>query len=201
MKKLAIILFVAIMVATLPLTAFAATGINEYEQKILDKLVACQGMAIPGMDAILSQEYINAARNHFLGDGDITEEQMNSVIAYIDQAMGVVKEEANAQNKQEGEDFKLSDMDEDARKEVIGIGQAACDEVDLKLSYNAKDHHITITTSKDSTLVFETSPVIKTTGEDFPITAGSIVAGVVAVISVGMVAICFVSKKKGLFTV
>ena len=199
MKKLIAILFAVVILATLPLTAFAATGINEYEQQILDKLESTHVMGKNGWDFSVPQEYINTAKNFFAGDGDVTEEQMNQILAYIDDGMQIVKEEADAQNYH-GTEYHLNNMSQEARNEVLALGQAACKEVELDLVYDAKDHHVVITPVGSNTPVFESAPIVKTTGEDFPVNATVIVASVVAAVFVGAAAMFVISKKNGLFS-
>ncbi len=197
MKKLVCLLFV---IAMLPLNAFAATGINEYEQRVLDKLNACYISGESGWEFSVSAEYINSSRNYFAGDCDLTEEQMNTLLAYIDQGMAVVKKEGDAQGSESGK-FELSDLSQSAREEILALGKEACAEVELKMNYDSKDKQVVITPTNSKNPVFESSPIIKTTGEDFPVTAGTIITAVVAVLSIGAAAMFVVSKKNGLFSV
>lgn len=200
MKKVVCFLFIVLLIATMSLNAFAATGINEYEQKVLDKLNACYISGEGGWEFSVSPEYINSSRNYFAGECDLTEEQMNTLFAYIDQGMAVIKKEGDAQGTEDGS-FELSEMSQSAREEVLALGKEACAEVELKMNYDAKDNQVVITPTQSKNPIFESSPIIKTTGEDFPVTGGTVITAVVAVLSIGVVALFVVSKRNGLFSV
>lgn len=197
MKKVMIFLLTLALVAVLPLSALAATGINRYEQIVLDKIATCALVDDTGKVIAVPQEYINAARNYFLGDFEMTEEQMNIVLQKIDESVAVVQKDAEKQ-KIEGDSFKLSDMDPSVRDQVLSLGQQAAAQVQLNMSYNAQDKQVTISSSANNSTVFTTGGVIKTTGEDFPITAGVLLAGIATVLVLGTAVIFGVSKKAGL---
>lgn len=198
MKKFVCVLFAIALIATLAMTAFAATGINDYEQKVLDKLATSHVIGENGWDFSVPQEYINSAKNYFAGDGDMTEAEMEKILDYIDQGMKIVKKEADAQGF-DGETYNLANMGNAARSEVLALGKAACAEVDLQLTYVPKDNQVVITPVGSQTPVFESAPVVKTTGEDFAVTTNAIIAAVIAVLAIGAGAMFVVSKKNGLF--
>lgn len=197
MKKLVTILFVLAMIAVLPLSAFAATGINANEQAVLDKLESSSVMGANGWTFAIPQAYVNSAKNYFAGDCDMTEAEKNAILSYIDSGMAIVKKEADAQ-KFDGKVYSLSKMSDAARTEVLELGQKACAEVDLSLTYVPTSNQVVITSVGSSTPVFESAPVIKTTGQDFALNAGMIVVAVVAVIALGSAVMFGVSKKNGL---
>ena len=199
MKKLVAILFVVALLATMSLSAFAASGINDYEQKVLEKLESSHVFGKNGWDFSIPQEYINTAKNYFLSDCDMTEAEMNQILDYIDEGMAIVKEEADAQDFH-GTTYHLKNMSQEARSKVIELGQQACSEVNLNLVYDAKDHHVVITPVGSKTPVFESAPVVKTTGEEFPMTAGVVISCVVVAVFVGSAAMFVISKKNGLFS-
>lgn len=198
MKKFVCVLFAIALIATLAMTAFAATGINDYEQKVLDKLATSHVIGENGWDFSVPQEYINSAKNYFAGDGDMTEAEMEKILDYIDQGMKIVKKEADAQGF-DGETYNLANMGDTARSEVLNLGKAACAVVDLQLTYVPKDNQVVITPVGSQTPVFESAPVVKTTGEDFAVTTNAIIAAVIAVLAIGAGAMFVVSKKNGLF--
>jgi hypothetical protein len=89
-------------------------------------------------------------------------------------------------------------MSQGARSEVLRLGQQACLEVDLNLIYNAKTNKVVITPVGSNTPVFDSTPVVKTTGQDFVLTTGMVCAAV-AFLMVAATAVLFVvAKKKGL---
>lgn len=196
MKKFVIILTLLALVATMAFSTFAATGISAAEQAILDKLSA--GITGEGGWTFeLPQEYINSAKNYFAGDYEMTPEQKAAIIAYINQGLEIIKQEAA---KQEGEGGKItiSDMSEDARKEVLQLGKDVCNEVDLNMSYNSAGNKVVITTQDGKTPLFESSNVIKSTGEVFPMTATSVIAATVVILVMGTAAMFIFAKKNGL---
>lgn len=198
MKKLVAILFVLTLIAMLPLNAFAATGINANEQAVLDLLKSSHVMGASGWDFSIPQEYVNTAENYFAGDCDMTVEEKDAIIAYIEQGKAVIKKEADSQDYK-GAEYHLSEMSDKAREEVLALGQKACAEVDLKLTYLPKEKDVVITPVDSKTPVFESAPVVKTTGEVFTVNAG-VVACVIAVALVMGTAMMFgISKKNGLF--
>lgn len=197
MKKLVAILFVLAIIAVLPLTAFAATGINANEQAILDALASGVVVGEDGRTFTIPQEYINSAKNYFAGDCDMTAEEKTAVLSYVNAGAAVVKKAAE-ELKVEGKEFSLSKLDEAARAEILSLGQSACAEVDLVLTYAPTTNQVVVTPVGSNTPVFESAPVIKTTGQDFALTAGLIAVAVVAVITLGSAVMFGVSKKNGL---
>lgn len=197
MKKMIALLFVLVLVAVLPLSALAATGINQYEQIVLDKIATCQLVDETGRVIDVPQEYVNAARNYFLGDFEMTEEQMNVVLAKINESVAVVQKDAG-DKEVEGNTFGFTQMDTSTRDELLSLGQQAATEVDLNLSFNAQDKQVTVTSSNTNTTLFTTGKVVKTTGEDFPVTAGMVITAVAVVLVLGTAAIFGASKKAGL---
>lgn len=193
MKKLVAILFVLTLIAILPLNAFAATGINANEQAVLDLLKSSQVVGENGWTFSIPQEYINSAENYFAGDCDMTEAERDAIIAYIEQGKAAVKEKSDsAENGGSG-------MSDEAREELLALGQQACAEIDLKLSYSPKGQDVVITPVDSKTPVFESSSIIKSTGEAFTVNSG-VVACVIAVALVMGTAMMFgISKKNGLF--
>ena len=198
MKKLLTVLFVLTLVAMLPLSAFAATGINANEQAVLDLLETSHVIGGNGWDFSIPQEYINTAKNYFAGDCDMTEAEKDAIIGYIKTGMDVVKEQANKQDF-DGDAYNLAKMDAEAREEVLTLGQKACAEIDLNLVYLPKENDVVITPVGSNTPVFESTPVVKTTGETFTMSAGVVAAIVVVALVMGSAVMFGISKKNGLF--
>ena len=197
MKKLVTVLLVVALVAVMAIPAFAATGINANEQAVLDKLSECKEMGAKQLKFYIPDKYITSAKNYFIGDCDMTEDEKNAIIAYIDEGAAIVKKEADGQAF-EGQVYNLNTMSQESRSAVLVLGQKACAEVDLNLVYNSAENKVVITTVKDGTVVFESAPVVKTTGEDFPITAATIGLAVVLTLAAGTAMMLVVSKRKGL---
>ena len=199
MKKLLAILFTLLLIAMLPTAALAATGINKYEQEVLNLLDSNVELGVKDWGYEIPQEYINTAKNYFAGDCDMTEEEKDAVIGYIKTGIEVVKKEAE-EKKSMGAKFNLSTMSEKARTEVLDMGKKACAEVDLQLTYDSKDHHVVITEKDSSTPVFESSAVIKATGQAITFDAAFVGTAVLVCMVLGAAVMLFVSKKNGLFS-
>lgn len=197
MKKLVTILFALALLVVLPLNAFAATGINANEQAVLDKLSTSDIIGANGWHFSIPQEYVNSAKNYFAGDCDMTEAERDAILAYIDKGMEIVKKEADSQNFT-GKEYHLSKMGAAARDEVLDLGQKACAEVELKLTYIPASNQVVITPVGSTTPVFESAPVIKTTGQDFAMTAGVVAAIVITMMVLGTAVMFVVSKKNKL---
>ena len=197
MKKLVTVLLVVALVAVMAIPAFAATGLNANEQAVLDKLAEFREMGSNNKKFYIPDKYITSAKNYFIGDCDMTEAEKDNIISYLDQGADIVKKEADAQ-KFSGEVYNLAVMSQESRSAVLVLGQKACAEVDLNLVYNSAENKVVITTVKDGTVVFESAPVVKTTGEDFPITAATVGLAVVLTLAAGTAVMLVVSKRKGL---
>ena len=197
MKKLIAILFVLALVAMLPLSALAATGINQYEQAVLDKIASCQLVDETGKVIDVPQEYINAARNYFLGDFEMTEEQMNTVMEKINESVAVVQKDV-AEKEVQGNKVGASEMDSSTLDAVLNLGQQAATEVKLNMSFDSQSNQVVISSKENNNTVFTTGGIIKTTGKDFTVTSGMVIAAVAAVLVLGTAAIFGVSKKAGL---
>lgn len=192
MKKFLAILFALALVAMLPLTAFAATGINEYEKAVLDKLQTTIDLGSKG-DYTIPQSYINTAKNYFAGDCDMSEAEAAAILACIEEGIAIIKEEGK---KVSGSTFNLSKLSEGARNEILALGKEACAEIDLNLTYNKGK--VVITEAGSTTPVFENSAVIKSTGSLFTVDAAFVCVAVVLCLALSTGVMFVVSKKNGL---
>lgn len=192
MKKFLAILFALALIAMLPLTAFAATGINEYEKAVLAKLEETVDLGSKG-EYKIPQSYINTAKNYFAGDCDMTEDEANAIIDCIEAGKQIVKEESS---KVTGSTFALSKLSGDAREEILNLGKRACAEVDLNLVYNKGD--VVITEAGSNTPVFENSAVIKSTGSAITVDATFVAVAVVLCLALSTGVMFVVSKRNGL---
>ncbi len=198
MKKAIVFVFVLVMTLALSISASAATGINENEQAVLDMLKSGEVIGANGWSFSINPDDVNTAENYFAGDCDMTAQERDVILDCIEQGAEILKAEADAQGFK-GAEYKLSNMSKEARSKVLELGVKACAELDLNLVYNAAENQVIITPVGSNTPVFESTPVVKTTGESFPLTAGGIGVAITAVLVLGAVAIVVVSKKNGLF--
>ena len=197
MKKLIAFLFVLMLVAILPTSALAATGLNENEKAILEKLQTSVYIDAKGEYFKIPQSYINTAKNYFAGDCDVTDEQKNTIIGSIDAGIAIVKKEANKQNISGGK-FNLSSMSEAARNDMLELGKQACEAVDLQLTYSPATQTVKITAKGSNTPVFENSAVIKTTGQAVTIDAFFVCTAVAVCMVLSGGAMVWISKRSGL---
>lgn len=198
MKRIFTILVLLVVIASLSVSAFAATGINKYEQEILDLLDSEVALGINGWEYEIPQKYTNAAKNYFTGDCDITEAEKNEIIAKINQGIEVVKKEAAAQ-KETGKEFDLGKMSSSARAEVLEAGKSACEAIDLQLTYNSSNNAVVITEKGSSTPIAESTVVIKATGEAITTDATFVGVAVVTCLVLATTAMYVVAKKNGLW--
>ena len=190
MKKFLAILFALALVAMLPLTAFAATGLNEHEKAVLSKLKETVDLGSKG-EYKIPQEYINAAETYFKGDCDMTEQEAEAIIALIDAGAKIVEEESA---KVSGGTFNLAKMPKAAREEILALGQEACEEVDLDLVFD--NNKVVITDAKG--VVFKNSAVIKTTGQAITVDATFVCVATVLCLALATGVMFIVSKRNGL---
>lgn len=194
MKKVLAILIVMALVAMLPLTAFAA-GLNEFEKEVLDVLKGSVQLD-NGKSYKIPAQYITKAQNYFLSeDCDMTEQEADAIIGYINTGKAIVKAEAENAS---GKSFELKDLPQGARNEILNLGKAACAEVDLELTYNGRNDTVVITKTGSTTPIFQSDAVIKTTGQAVTVDATfvCVVVAICLVLSTG--AMFVISKKNGL---
>lgn len=88
MKKLACLMVVAVLLAVSMVPAFAATGINDYEAKIIEYVKTAY--VVDGTTITVPAEYITALENVFT-NVDVTEAQYNEIKAVLDEALAFCK--------------------------------------------------------------------------------------------------------------
>lgn len=191
MKKLLSVLFAVVIVASLCLSVFAASGINDAEKAVLEKLKTTEKLGTKGAEFFIPTAYINAAENYFLTI-DMTDAQKTAILGYVDQAIATIKAEAASYTGTAT--YQLKNMSASARQSVLRNGQDACAVVGATLVYDAATNKVVVTNSTN-TVVFENTPLVKSTGEGFTMTTA--VAGTVIALAVlGGTAVLFVTSKK-----
>ncbi len=198
MRKVILAFILVALIVSLSINAFAATGINANEQEVLDLLSSSIVLGVNDWKFEIPQKYINTAKNYFTGNCDMSDAEKEAILAYINAGIEVIKNDAAAQNAS-GTTFSLDKMSAEARSTVLSIGKSACEEVDLQLTYNSAENAVIITDKTSSTPVFESTAIIKTTGE--PLTMDAAFVGIAVLVC--LTAISFVmlgvSKKFGLW--
>ena len=138
------------------------------------------------------------AENIAMEPARMTAEQKDEIMKYIKAGAAVIQNDAVAKGTDD-KTFRLADLSAESRAEILSLGQKACAEVELTLNYVPTKNKVVITTKNENTPVFESAPVVKVTGEDFALNAGSVCVAVVVVMILGSAVMYGVSKKKGLF--
>ena len=182
MKKLACLLVVAVLLAVSMIPAFAASGINEYEKKLIDYV---QTAYVVGDTTItVPQEYITAIENVF-AKVDVTEAQYNEIMGIFNEALSFVK----SKNLQTLEDITATG----STQTLLDYGAKALAVLGYNLSTKGHltdaDHGLLIITDAEGNVVAELHPnVITKTGADFSSAAicGAAALAVLAVAGVSV---------------
>ncbi len=190
MKKILALLSMLSLVLLFASSAMAATDINEFEQKLIDKFT--EGALIDGETVTLSEEEINLAKNFFMRDEiDLTEADVDGLLAAIDQII-LIAQGANAVN--------FSDLTSAQKLEVVAIAEAAVAaiaSVELTFSYDFDTNVAKILDGSGNilaeTVVGDDSTVIKETGNDLLMT-WSVLSAIVLLVGGSFV----VARRKGL---
>lgn len=182
MKKLASLLVVAVLLVVSMVPAFAASGINDYEKKLIDYVQTAY--VVDGKTITVPQEYITALENVFTSV-DLTEEQYNEIKAILDEALAFVK----SKNLVKLEDITKTG----STKTLLGYAEDALAVVGYKLSTKGSlsdaDHGLLIIMDANGKVIAELHPaVITKTGADFS-SAAVLGLAAVAVLSVAGISV------------
>lgn len=88
MKKMASLLVVAALLICMAVPAFAATGINTYEEKLITYVKTAY--VVDGTTISVPDEYVTALENIF-STVDLTEDQYNQIKGILDEALEYCK--------------------------------------------------------------------------------------------------------------
>lgn len=182
MKKLACLMVVAVLLVVSMVPAFAASGINDYEKKLIDYVQTAY--VVDGKTITVPTEYITALENVFT-NVDLTEAQYNEIKGILDEALTFVK----SKNLQTLEDITKTG----STKTLLAYADKALGVVGFKLSTKGSlsdaDHGLLIITDANGKVIAELHPaVITKTGADFTSTVFC-GAAAVAVLAVAGVAV------------
>lgn len=191
-KGIVVLLILSFMLSTMAF-AFAATDINEAEQRILDRLE--EGVVVGDSRVHAPEEVINAAEIFFIRDEvDFTMEDADVVIKAIDQIAEVIKA-AGVTN--------IADLSAEDKIRIVELakeGAEAVTSMNLTLSYDFETNIVTILDRDTNEVlaqveVFSVSGPIKQTGFTMASTMG------VAVLLTGaIIGSLVIAKKKKLFS-
>ncbi len=182
MKKLVCLMVVAVLLAVSMIPAFAASGINDYEKKIIDYVQTAY--VVDGKTITVPQEYITALES-VCTNVDVTEAQYNEIKGILDEALAFVK----SKNLLTLEDITKTG----STQTLLDYASKALAVVGLRLSTKGSlsdpDHGLLIITDANGNVIAELHPaVITKTGADFTSAAvcGAAALAVLAVAGVSV---------------
>lgn len=196
MKKIICLIMALALTFSLCLTVNAATGINANEKVVLDELKSKEALGKNGWSFSIPTEYITTAENYF-NTIDMTDAQKDTILGLIAEGKKIVKEQGDKANFT-GKVYNLKTMEISAKEKVLELGQKACKEVGLTLTYSSTDDKVIIKDAK-GVVAFENAPIVKTTGESFNVTSAVVITAISVVILAGVTYLVIVAKKKALF--
>ncbi|MEG2080577.1 MAG: hypothetical protein RRZ68_03325 [Oscillospiraceae bacterium] len=180
MKKLASLMIVAVLLVVSCVSAFAATGINDYEKKTIEYVKTAY--VVNKTTITVPAEYITALENIF-ATVDMTEAQYNQVKTILDEALAFCK----ANNLQKLEDITAKG----AAKTLIDYANKALGvfgySVKVSGSLADADHGtLTIVDANGKTVAILHPAVITKTGADFTSAAFCGVAALAVLAAAGV---------------
>ena len=192
MKKILCLVMALALTFSLCLTVNAATGINANEKAVLDELKSKEALGKNGWSFFIPTEYVTAAENYF-NTIDMTDAQKDTILGLIAEGKKIVKEQGDKANFT-GKVYNLKTMEIPAKEKVLELGQKACKEVGLTLTYSSTDDKVIIKDAK-GVVAFENAPIVKTTGESFNVTSAVVITAISVVILAGVAYLVIVAKK------
>lgn len=183
MKKVLAIMLAVLMLGTLCLPAYAASGINADEQRILDLLEEI-ATGHHGADMELHAVDVNQAKQFFMkNDIDVSEEAADDIIAHVEDCFDLVI--ASGLKEED-----LGALDADTKAELLALANEAGAYVNVTVSYDAAAHETnfvyTDAETGEETVVGTTSNAIKVTGPDYTMLFVVLAAAVLAVAAVAV---------------
>ena len=181
MKKLACLMVVAVLLAVSMIPCFAASGINDCEQKIITYVKTAY--VVDGKTITVPAEYITALENVFT-KVDVTESQYNEIKAILDEALAYCK----ANNLTKLEDITAKN----AAATLIGYANRALGVVGYHVSTQGSladaDHGLLIIADAEGNVVAKLHPAIVKTGADYSSAAVCGVAALAVLATAGVAA-------------
>ncbi len=189
-KILAAVAGLALVCAMAVVPAFAASDVNANEQAIYDKLA--NGVVIEGETFNPVKDALGFVTNYFIQDDvNITPEQKDEIIDYIDAAYEVAKtDEAKALAK-EGKSIDLSKLPKAQKETLLDNAKKAGAVIGLTVVYKAETNALIITDAEGHE-VCNTAAVVKQTGET---SAAALYVAAIALVAVLGAAAVIAGKK------
>jgi hypothetical protein len=190
MRKTSLSVLAVVMVlllACMPLSCFAASGINSYEQKLLDEGKAkIATLTMTTSQATKAQNILAQAESYMSGDGvDLTEEQYNRLLGDIDNAFDALP----------STDVSTTNLTEYYNNSSVLMAIVSDISSVLGVTINlSSDDVITITSTSTGKTVGSTSGAVATTGVNM-----TYVVITLAAIAALVTGCAVLAKKKNLF--
>ncbi len=188
LKVLSAAMLSAIVAVGASASAFAATGLNAAEEKVLAELNTTVEMG--GVTKKLPAQYINQAEQWFVKEVEMTDAQADEVIAKINATKAYLTSVGKA---------SLSEFTDAEIDKAVALSNEASGVIGVKLAYNKTTRVVTVI-GKDGKKAADVkidgkSDVVKTTG--FSVPGVTAVAGVgVLVVTAAGIYLIRTSKKK-----
>lgn len=180
MKKMASLMIVAVLLVCMAVPAFATSGINDNEKKIINYVETAY--VVDGKTITVPQEYITALENVF-ASVDVTDAQYTEIKGVLDEALAYCK----ANNLVKLEDITAKN----ATKTLLAYANKALGVVGYSVtasgSLSDKDHGLLTITDADGKVVAKLHPaVITKTGADFTSAAFCGIAAIAVLSAAGV---------------
>lgn len=171
-------ILVVMMLSVLSICAFAAPALNEHEQKIYDAYT--KTVTVAGKEIKLDAEWVNLGKNYMLReDVNITAEQAEKILGYIDEAEKVAKTAKTAS--------EATAFGKEINNKIIDLAAKAAAVVELK-TVVANDH-VTFIDAETNKVVAEADATIKATGAENSVMPAVVLCVLVVLTAVGAVCV------------
>lgn len=163
LKKMFAVVAVLVLVCAMAITpVLAASGINENEQAVYDKIFA--SVQIGSASVSLLEGRQAEVTNYFNMDGiDMTAEQKDQIFALIDNAIAAVQSNKEAVAWAEAGNTSMSKLPSDVKEVLLNDASAACAVMNLTFNYDSASNSVTITDAQGNVLS-QSNAVVKQTG-------------------------------------
>lgn len=173
-------LILAVAVSVFSVSASAA-ALNENEQKILDAV--SQEITVAGKKVSLESAWINQAKNYMLRDDvDLTKDQADAILAYIDQAVAVAKTSPKVTNGR----FSTK-----VNNELFLLANEAGALLGISFTHLGTDNarNVVAVDDKSGDVIYKAAKVIKDTGAETNVMPVAVVAVIAIAVMGGAVCI------------
>lgn len=192
LKKMFAVVAVLVLVCAMAITpVLAASGINENEQAVYDKIFA--SVQIGSASVSLLEGRQAEVTNYFNMDGiDMTAEQKDQIIALIDNAIAAVQSNKEAVAWAEAGNTSLSKLPSDVKETLLNDASAACAVMNLTFNYDSASNSVTITDAQGNVLS-QSNAVVKQTGA---VDTTALVVAAIALVAALAAAVVIVLRKR-----